>query len=283
MKASTTPAMILMRALRDTGWITGKAPVLHTAISRKVYAIGGPKSYMQCLLELARPLEAGIEGVRSGQHALYYSALVTTRTPSLVLPDMKVAYYTAIVKGASPVDVALECAPSQSEVLADEDDGGDIVCTSASSWSARHGQDRAVNHATQEAAMPMLVMEEGDTEDIIATAGPTTYLQHVALTGIPGLTLLQDEHLTPGQAGHYRRVAVMCPLCDSLHKRDKPCKKYRNVGVAQTRLGPQEPVAFLAVWAANARRFTTARHHIAFAPSPAQVEEYMRSKGWLSE
>ena len=61
--------------------------------------------------------------------------------------------------------------------------------------------------------MPMLVMEEGDTEDIIATAGPTTYVQHVALTGIPGLTLLQDEHLKPGQAGHYRRVAVMCPLC----------------------------------------------------------------------
>ena len=88
---------------------------------------------MQCLLELARLLEAGIEGVRSGQHALYYSALGTTRTPSLVLPDMKVAYYTAIVKGASPVDVALECAPSQSEVLADEDDAVVVARVGAAS------------------------------------------------------------------------------------------------------------------------------------------------------
>ena len=102
------------------------------------------------------------------------------------------------------MDVALGCAPGKSEVIAD-DDGGDIVCASASSMSSRRGQQRACNRATQEAAMPMPVMEEEDTEDMIATAEPTGYLQHVALSGIPGLTLLQDEHLKPGQAGHYRR------------------------------------------------------------------------------
>ena len=230
------------------------------------------KSYWQCLLELPRLLEHGIEGVRSGQHPLYYTALRTTRTPSLVLPDMKVAYYTAIVQGGSPVDAALGCAPSKSQVIVDEDDSDDLTCVSESAGSSRHGKERAGTHATHAKAMPPENVAEDPDDDLISTAEPIGYLQHVALTGIPGLTLL-TEHLKPGQAGHYRRVAVMCPLCDSLHKRDKPCKKYRNVGVAQTKLGPQEPVAYLAVWAANARRFTTARQHIAFRPSPAQVKE----------
>ena len=196
---------------------------------------------------------------------------------------MKVAYYTAIVQGGSPVDAALGCAPSKSQVIVDEDGSDDLVCVSESAGSSRRGQERAGTHASHAKAMPPESVAEDPDDDVISAAEPTGYLQHVALTGIPGFTLLQDERLKLGQAGHYRRVAVMCPLCESLHKRDKPCKKYRNVGVAQTKLGPQEPVAYLAVWAASARRITTARHHIAFGPSPVQVEEYMRSKGWLSE
>jgi len=242
------------------------------------------KSYWQCLLELPRLLEHGIEGVRSRQHPLYYTALRSTKTPSLVRPDMKVSYYTAILQGASPLDAPMGCAPSKSQVIVDEDDKDDMVCVSRpSSGFSRHGHKRAGTHATHAPAMPPENVAEDPDDDLISTAEATGYLQHVALTGIPGLTLLHDEHLKPGQAGHYRRVAVMCPLCDSLHKRDKPCKKYRNLGVEQTKLGPQEPVAYLAVWAASAERFTTATQHIAFKPSPAQVEQYMRSRGWLSE
>ena len=72
------------------------------------------KNYWQCLLELPRLLEHGLEGVRSRQHPLYYTALRSTKTPSLVLPDMKVSYYTAIVQGASPLDAAMGCAPGKS-------------------------------------------------------------------------------------------------------------------------------------------------------------------------
>ena len=62
--------------------------------------MGGPemKSYWQCLLELPRLLEHGLVGVRSRQHPLYYIALRSIKTPSLVLPDMKVSLYIAIVQ-----------------------------------------------------------------------------------------------------------------------------------------------------------------------------------------
>jgi len=199
---------------------------------------------------------------------------------------MKVAYYTAIVQGASPVDAALGCAPSNTgSGHAEDGDGEDIIWVSASAGSSRHGQERAGTHGQERSstATPPGNIAEDSEDDLMYTSAPTGHVQHVALTGIPEITLLQDEHLKPGQTGHYRRVAVMCPLCDSKHKRDNPCKKYRNVGAKQTELGPQEPVAYLAVWAANAGRFTTAAQHIAFKPSPADVKEYMLSRGWLSE
>lgn len=278
--------MIVVRALRDNGWRAGHADAMHTATSSKVNDMGGPemKNYWQCLLELPRLLEHGLEGVCSRQHPLYYTALRSTKTPSLVLPDMKVSYYTAIVQGASPLDAAMGCAPGKSQVIVDEDDSDDVIFMSRpSAGSSRQGQERAGTHATHAAAMHPK-RDADDPEDVVVfTAQPTGVPPHVALTGVPGLTLLHDEHLKPGQAGHYRRVKVMCPLCDSLHKRDNPCQKYRNLGPAQTALGPQEPVAYLAVWAGSAQRFTTASQHIAFRPSPAQVKEYMRSQGWLSE
>ena len=288
LEASSTPAVIIARALTNKGWTTGQAPALHTATSKTVMDIGGPerKSYWQCLLELPRLLERGVEGVRSGQHPSYYTALRTTRSPSLVLPDMKVAYYTAIVQGASPVDASLGCAPSNiGSGHAEDGDDEDIIWVSASAGSSRHGQERAGTHGQERSstATPPGNIAEDSEDDLMYTSVPTGHVQHVALTGIPEITLLQDEHLKPGQAGHYRRVAVMCPLCDSKHKRDNPCKKYRNVGAKQTELGPQEPVAYLAVWAANAGRFTTAAQHIAFRPSPADVKAYMLSRGWLSE
>ena len=70
LEASSTPALIIARALTNKGWTTGKAPAMHTASSKTVMDIGGPekKSYWQCLLELPRLLERGVEGVRSGQH-----------------------------------------------------------------------------------------------------------------------------------------------------------------------------------------------------------------------
>ena len=288
LEASSTPAVIIARALTNKGWTTGQAAALHTATSKTVMDIGGPerKSYWQCLLELPRLLERGVEGVRSGQHPSYYTALRTTRSPSLVLPDMKVAYYTAIVQGASPVDASLGCAPSNiGSGHAEDGDDEDIIWVSASAGSSRHGQERAGTHGQERSstATPPGNIAEDSEDDLMYTSAPTGHVPHVALTGIPEITLLQDEHLKPGQVGHYRRVAVMCPLCDSKHKRDNPCKKYRNVGAKQTELGPQEPVAYLAVWAANAGRFTTAAQHIAFRPSPADVKAYMLSRGWLSE
>ena len=122
---------------------------------------------------------------------------------------MKVAHYTAIVQGGSPVDAALGCAPSMSQVIVDEDYSDDLVFVSESAGSSKRGEERAGTHATHATAMPLENVEKVPDDDLMSTAEPTGYLQHVALIGIPGVTLLQDEHLKPVQAGHYRRVAVM--------------------------------------------------------------------------
>ena len=168
------------------------------------------KSYWQFLLELPRLLEHGIEGVRSGQHFLYYTALHTIRTPSLVLPDM-VAYYTAIVQGASPDDAALGCAPSKSQVIVDEDDSDDLTCVSESAGSSRHGKERAGTHATHAKAMPPENVAEDPDDDLISTAEPTSYLQHVHLLASRGsLCLLNTCSLAKPVIIGVWRSCVLC-------------------------------------------------------------------------
>ena len=237
------------------------------------------KSYWQCLLELPRFLEHGKWGARSGQHPLYYLALRTTRTPSLVLPDMKVAYYTAIVQGGSPVDAALGCAPSKSQVIVDEDDSDDLICVSESAGSSRRGQERAGTHATHATAMPPENVAEDPGDDLISTAEPTGCLQHVALTGIPGHTCFKMNTWSlakPVIIGVWRSCVLCATRCIT------EINRARSTAMLERRKLSSDPWSQWLTWqwAANARRFTTARHHIAFGASPAQVEEYMRSKRW---
>ena len=293
LEASSTPAIVVLRALKDAGWNIGHADDMHTAMSRQVFDQGGPemKSYWQCLLELPQLLATGIEGVCSRQHPLYYAALRSTQTPASVLPNMKVSYYIAIMQGVPPVDAAIRCAPGKSRVMTDKEDSDEDAIfgqwtgvTGTSAGSSGHGQERAGTHTTQTPAMPREMVAEDPDDIMVSTASSSGFGHQAAPIGIPGLSLIHDEHLRPGQPGYYRRVAVMCPLCDSTHARDaNPCKKYRNMGVAQTALGAQEPVAYLAVWARHADRFATAKEHIAFRPSHEQVKSYMRSQGWLSD
>ena len=91
-----------------------------------------------------------------------------------------------------------------------------------------------------------------------------------------------DEHLEAGQPGHYKRYQVICPLCNSGHRRhNMTCSKSRNIGTGQTRsFGRMEPLAYLAVWAERAEQFPSAAAHIAYRPSLADVKAYMLGRGW---
>ena len=92
-----------------------------------------------------------------------------------------------------------------------------------------------------------------------------------------------EEHLRPGDAGHYRRYTTQCPLARTGHCSVSACGKRRNCGEAQTReLGPAAPEAFLMVWRNAASSFPTKAAHQRWSPTTAEVRRYMVEKGWLA-
>ena len=96
-----------------------------------------------------------------------------------------------------------------------------------------------------------------------------------------GIQVIQDEHLSPGQPGFYRRVLVQCP-----HHAGgpQPCSRTRNWGAAQTaHFGEMEPAGYLAAWVRAGPRFHSREEHMAreFQPTLADVETAMRAEGWL--
>eukprot|EP00974_Lingulodinium_polyedra_P091904 8908153-Lingulodinium_polyedra.AAC.1 len=67
----------------------------------------------------------------------------------------------------------------------------------------------------------------------------------------------------------YKRLRVAC----NLHA---GCLKYRSIGHRQTaRRGKLEPVAYLGAWLSAARKFRTAKQHVAFKPSNQDIDDFL--------
>ncbi len=99
---------------------------------------------------------------------------------------------------------------------------------------------------------------------------------------VEGRPLFFEENT--GSTGYYSRYVVRCPLASAEHVGAGcgRCEKKRGTGASQTRaFGELEPVAFLGVWLRAASEFVTRAQHVAFGPSAASVEQYMRDRGWL--
>ena len=97
----------------------------------------------------------------------------------------------------------------------------------------------------------------------------------------PGVQILEEEWLTPGQPDYYRRFLVQCPHHVG---GPRPCNKSRNCGQGQTsRFGDMEPAGFLAAWVRSGELYATREEHMARAaqPTQAEVEAAMRDEGWM--
>ncbi len=130
-----------------------------------------------------------------------------------------------------------------------------------------------------EASAPPRAVEE---DAIVALGRPVPPpVAQEAVREVEGRPLLVEEFA--GDSGYYRRYSVCCPLVGAAHLEGNcPCSKRRGTAAAQTRrFGHLEPVAFLAVWVRAASAYGTRAQHMAFVPSPASVEQYMREQGWL--
>ena len=99
----------------------------------------------------------------------------------------------------------------------------------------------------------------------------------------PGIEIVEDEHLTPGQPGHYRRLKVQCPH-EHHHLPGQPCTRTRNTGAAQTvHFGEMEPAGYLAAWVRGGRELASKEAHMdrSYQPTLSEVEAAMRTEGWL--
>ena len=95
---------------------------------------------------------------------------------------------------------------------------------------------------------------------------------------ICGSDLYLEEWLSPGEPGHYRRYEIEC-RCGS-HDTDRPCKKRRNIGHAQTKvLGDVEPKAFLGAWLELGSDKVTRENHRGFHPTMKDIRDFARRHG----
>lgn len=104
-------------------------------------------------------------------------------------------------------------------------------------------------------------------------------------TTIDGITLEENIHNEDGRQDtgqRYHRIAVRCPLSDTMHVDHLACKRYRNIGETTTRVyGRLEPVGYLGAWLRAGPRFRTRAEHMRHKPTIQEVEAYLTSVGLL--
>ena len=241
------------------------------------------KRYYQCLLALPSLFTAGLPSLPRSASVSYYTymliaedkAAVTRWTPASeiaklldVLGDKGLALAGATDdRGDDHVGFVIEDELAEPDVpprppspLALPDRPSGVVVDSSD-----EGEGREVVAAVDgDAAVVAMSPDEVTGEAIGVGEHRGAYPRDV-----DGYHLREDEY--HGRHGHYHRLQLTCPYHGN-------CMKSRNTGAAQTaHYGWQEPLAFLAVWAAKGQFAATKVDHHAMHPSLAE------QKAWLVE
>ena len=139
------------------------------------------------------------------------------------------------------------------------------VCANPNVWGGRVSLWSSLNRATVDDARILVDLPPVNWIDANAPGEHRgAYPREV-----DGYHLREDEY--HGRHGHDHRLQLTCPYHGN-------CQKSRNTGAAQTaHYGCQEPLAFLAVWAAKGQFAATKVDHHTMHPSLAE------QKAWLVE
>ncbi len=262
------------------------APASHTSDS--TLALGARDSYLQCLLVLDDLSSRGLLALPSGQCAAYYRLVLRAASPDKVPVGGSVGQYRALQDMATAGPEVAISAGALDEAGSDMD----IPIAGKAGRAPLLGQQVAGQLArpvSPARALGAEVTESSAGSSSSSTASSTSSVassvsdDEVApctetLRPLPpGISL--DEHLQPGQLGHYKRLLIKCPLAHSQHwDADRPCQKYRGLGEGQMRqFGQREPEAYLSAWAAGAGQFESRGAHVRWAPPVAAVRAAMRS------
>ena len=279
-----TPAIIFAKALKDQGWTYGpQAPAYHASDTQLVYVSDDPvkrKSYFQCLLMLPDLSKRGLDRLSSQQVPLYYECVLSSDNPGQIPLGQGQKFYAAVLKGQKPSpDLPLQ--DKHRDIIIGQGRGASARTSADEIDMDRRADPRSDARAQCGHGISPRPAQRPATDMIIGhdVRQPWQLSQVAQATGY---SFMVDEHGIPGQPGHYRRYKLVCPLAACGHKLGTQCcQKYRNMGVAQTQLGLNEPFAYLAVWADGAAHHKLAKDHIKWRPPQHLVREYMIRAGWL--
>ncbi len=285
--ASDVPVFVLLQKLAALGWRPGSVPEVHSVDSAKVFGVNDfvrRRCYLQCLLTFDTLRQRGLEGLRSDQHPFYYQRLLQAASPGQLPCNLPALEYKR------PTSQLIPALPSTA--VAPMEDGGDDSESSAhvtggvgsigpvpKSMLRIQTTDSTALGLGDEAANQVSASEpsSGSTSSSSSSSSSAPSSDSPQVVGVflpeTSVGLNVEEHLTPGEVGHYRRFCMQCPE----RHRHPECRKKRNVGTNQTaNFGQREPEAFLLAWAAAAPRFATRAEHVRFIPSAAEVREQFR-------
>ena len=90
-----------------------------------------------------------------------------------------------------------------------------------------------------------------------------------------GVLVTREQHLLPGQLGHYDRLVVQCPR----HK-VKKTRAFDVKSAVRLGLGDAEPYAFLGAWLRQCESCPTSTAHKSFVPTSEEVKSYVVAQKW---
>ena len=305
MLGDEVPVFMIMKKLLASGWSHGPQPALHRpGIDSKCFGNGrfvARRHYLQCLLDIDHLCGSALDALPSDKPDSYYKALL--HDPRVLasyedkengqrIPEVDIAVASdssdvPMGSGNRPASHSFDDPPAAEPRARGVNCDVPIVDLPAGSAA---GPDPPVGHRAQYAerietsdSAASSSSGEGSQSESSGSGELLKVSQHPldapASSYLPGTSthaIMIDEHLQPGQRGHYRRLLIRCPLGHCRHAGYLQCQKYRSLGANQTsHFGHREPAGFLAAWADAAHRFPDRAAHMRYVPSVPEIAQAM--------
>ena len=260
------PSFLLFKMMRGQGWSPAEVVQSHTPEEPKHFEqkhLPQRKWYCRLLIRIDEMWAAGITNISARQKEAFYHCLLFAEQKAAVRPNLRVKDYKNLLQGLQG-----DIPPCTTSNINSEDDSEDNE-DAGSDEAENEGIQGEMGEADLEGERPS--GEDGDDLDVRLRA-----------LGLPSMVEGCPIHLDAGGQQSYSRIWIVCPLTHTLHRGQQMCRKYRNIGPAQTAtLGPKEPAAFLGAWARQAADFNDRRGHVACQPSKAQTKAFAEEQHWL--
>ena len=316
------PVIVLLSHLRANGWCHNARPQVHTESSPKHFGSDGfvdRRHYLQCLVHLESLRLKGLTSLRSDRPKSYYAKVLSADSPETVIDQSTIGVVSndhdaraiehngvdsddsghVLISGRPVKRRRLKSQHAVSTVahlphqdiepqrVGNDAEHGASALGSMDTLDIQHGAN-AVQPIPSDASLgPVRTSSpssSSSTHDSSSEASDAQARTHTYQCMPSPYSITLDEHGTPGEPGHYRRLCIKCPLAGCAHFDQRRCQRYRNMGPGQSRsLGPREAEFFLMAWADAADRHSNRTHHMRFTPSPADVRAAARSYGQVTD